>query len=179
MIDRIESRFDGAWTAPVIAYWLFTLVVVYENVSGFVWWVVSFDYARAVIRHLGYPEYFFDILGPAQLAAAVILIAPGLRIAKEWAYAGALINYLSAVASHVLAGDGLSVFVIAAAAYGAFAVASWALRPASRRVTATPRIEVTRASSWVAAGAVLVLMVIASLLTLPLLASLALLLPPL
>ena len=179
MIDRIASRVDGAWTGSVIAYWLFTLIVVYENLSGFVWWAVNFDYARGVIRHLGYPGYFFDILGPAQLAAAVILIAPGLPIAKEWAYAGALINYSSAVASHVLNGDGLNVFVIAATAYAAFAVASWVLRPVSRRLTGTPRLAETRATSWIAALIVITLMSIASLLTLPLLASLATLLPPL
>lgn len=190
MIDPIASRsstrspgsswlgFQGAWTPPVVAYWLFTLVVVYENVSGFVWWVAGFDYITALVRHLGYPEYFLDILGPAQLAAAVILIAPGLPIAKEWAYAGVLINYASAVASHLFAGDGLSFFVIAAAAYAAFTVASWALRPASRRLTRTPWIGEMRSPSWIGALVVLALMLVVSLLSLPLLESLSTLLPP-
>jgi hypothetical protein len=191
MSDRTASRsstrssgsrsigFRGSWTRPVVAYWFFTLVIVYENLSGFVWWAVNFDLARSVIRHLGYPEYFINILGPAQLVAAVILIAPGLPIAKEWAYAGAFINYSSAVASHLLAGDGLNVFVFAAAGYAVFTVTSWALRPASRRVAGMPWIGETRASSWISALGVVVTMAIASLLTLPLIASLAALLPPL
>lgn len=185
MIDRIASRlssgspgsswlgFQGAWTGSLVAYWLFTLAVVYENLSGFVWWVVNFELPREVIRHLGYPEYFFDILGPGQLIAALILIAPGLPIAKEWAYAGALINYLSAIASHLLAGDGLNFFVVAAAGYAVFTVASWVLRPANRRLTGAPGIGTTRASSWIGPLVVLGLMLIASLLSLPLVASLA------
>lgn len=189
MIDRIASRpstrspgsswlgLQRAWPGSVVAYWLVTLVVVYENLSGFVWWVVDFDLPREVIRHLGYPEYFFDVLGPGQLVAAVILIAPGLPNAKEWAYAGALINYSSAIASHLLAGDGLNFFVVAAAGYAALTVASWALRPAGRRLTGAPGIGETRASSWIGPLVALGLMLIASLLSLPLIASLATLLP--
>ena len=173
MLHRIASRFDGGWTGSVLAYWLFTLVVVYENASGFVWWVVDFDLPRDLIRHLGYPEYFSDILGPSQLAAAVILIAPGLPRAKEWAYAGTLINYSSAVASHLRSGDGPNIFVVAAATYAAFAVASWALRPASRRLTETGLVGETRPSSWVGALIVVALMFVASLVSLPLIRSFA------
>jgi hypothetical protein len=176
ILSSAQSRL-GAWPGLVLAYWLVTLVVVYENLSGFVWWVVDLDYAKDIIGHLGYPEYFFDILGPAQLVAAVILIAPGLAIAKEWAYAGAVINYSSAVASHLLAGDGLNVFVVGATAYMLLTVASWTLRPAGRRLTGTPRIEATRASSWIGPLVVLALLLIASLLSLPLVESLATMLP--
>jgi hypothetical protein len=159
--------------ASVIAYWGFTLVVVYENLSGFVWWITNFEYISRLVRHLGYPEYVLNILGPAQLAAALILIAPGLPIVKEWAYAGALINYVSAIASHLFAGDGLNVFVVAALLYSVFTVGSWALRPASRRVTRTPWIGDTRASSWLIATMILVLMLIVALLSLPLIESLS------
>ena len=43
-----------------------------------------------MLAHLGYPQYFANILGAWQLAAAAALIAPGLPLVKEWAYAGVL-----------------------------------------------------------------------------------------
>jgi DoxX-like family len=179
MLSSTQSS-PGIQRAPpatLVAYWLVTLIVVYENLSGFVWWVVDLDYPNVVIGHLGYPPYFLDILGPAQLAAAVILIAPGLLIAKEWAYAGAVINYGSAVASHLLAGDGLNLFVVGVAAYLLLTVASWALRPPSRRLTEASRVGAMQASSWIGPVIVLGLLLVASLLSLPLVAALATMLP--
>jgi DoxX-like protein len=163
----------------VIAYWLFTLVVVYENISGFVWSVVKLDYITGLVRHLGYPDYFLGLLGLGQLAIAVVLIAPGLPILKEWAYAGALLNYSSAVASHLLVGDGLGIFPIAALIYAAGTIGSWALRPPGRRVAATPWIGETKASSWTIAFGILLLLSIASVAALPLIAAVLDLLPPL
>ncbi|MFF0767290.1 DoxX family protein [Nonomuraea wenchangensis] len=40
-----------------------------------------------------------------QAAAAIAIIAPGLPLIKEWAYAGAFFLWSSAVASHLIAGD--------------------------------------------------------------------------
>jgi hypothetical protein len=40
-----------------------------------------------------------------------ILLTPGLNPIKEWAYAGAIITYISAVASHRTVGDGIGTFV--------------------------------------------------------------------
>src|SRR5690242_21084684 len=76
-----------------IAYWVFTLLVVFENASGFVWGIFHIQYLRVMLNHLGYPQYFGNILGPWQLAAAAALIAPDLRLLKEWAYAGTFFNY--------------------------------------------------------------------------------------
>jgi hypothetical protein len=160
-----------------MAYWVFTLAVVYENLSGFVWVATGFEYATAIVRHLGYPEYFLDILGAWQLAAALVLIAPGLPLMKEWAYTGAFLNYSSAVASHVLAGDGLNVYAAAALAYAVLVVGSWALRPTDRRITNLAGVGLARVSSWVGPAVALVLMTIASVVTLPLMASLVRLLP--
>jgi hypothetical protein len=154
----------------VVAYWVFTLVVVYENLAGFVWWVAKLPLAPELVTALGYPLYFLDILAPWQLAAALVLIAPGLPIAKEWAYAGALFNYSGAIASHLFAGKGPVVVVVAAVVYLVCTVASWALRPPGRRVS-TPWIGETRASSWIGAFVILALMLIGSLLSLPLIAS--------
>ena len=52
---------------------------------------------------------------------------PRLPRLKEWVYAGAVINYASAVASHLVVGDGIAA-IVAPAALLALTVTSWALR---------------------------------------------------
>jgi hypothetical protein len=52
---------------------------------------------------------------------------PGLPRIKEWAYAGAVITYASAVASHVTVGDGIGR-VVAPTVLLALTFVSWALR---------------------------------------------------
>ena len=61
-----------------------------------------------------------------------MLLIPGFRRLKEWAYAGAFFTYLGAAVFHLCAGDGFSVWVDPLVLC-AFTVASWALRPSSRR----------------------------------------------
>ena len=149
-----------------IAYWLFTVLVVFENTSGFVWSILHIEYLRVMLNHLGYPQYFGNILGPWQLAAAAALIAPGLPLVKEWAYAGTFFNYISAVASHVAVGDGPSVW-IAALVFAVLTVCSWALRPADRRLPRQTAAAQTRIWSWAVSAVVIGLMMVLARLTLP------------
>lgn len=149
-----------------IGYWLFTLLLVYENAAGFVWGVLNIEYTRVTLAHLGYPHYFEDILGTWQLACAAALIVPRFPLVKEWAYAGAFFNYSSAVISHLSVGDSgdrcAPAFVFAVVA-----VCSWALRPPDRRLARATPVGEASIWSWMVAVAILVLMLVASLLTLP------------
>jgi hypothetical protein len=81
---------------------------------------------------LGYPSYLAPILGTAKLAAAVVIAGPGLPRLKEWAYAGVLINMTGAAASN--AATHRYTGMIAPAAFAVLALASWAIRPRSRRI---------------------------------------------
>jgi hypothetical protein len=56
-----------------------------------------------------------------------VLLIPRFSRLKEWVYAGAVINYASAAASHVIVGDGLAAIVAPVALLG-LTIASWALR---------------------------------------------------
>ncbi|MEZ4410644.1 MAG: DoxX family protein [Polyangiales bacterium] len=85
----------------------------------------------AAYQHLGYPLYFMTILGVAKLLGAATLLAPGLPRLKEWAYAGFAINLGSAFLSHLAMGDAANQAVMPLV-FLAMALASWALRPASR-----------------------------------------------
>jgi hypothetical protein len=88
---------------------------------------------------LGYPPYMMTILGTAKVLGVVALLAPGRPLLKEWAYAGFSFDLLGATASHLFAGDPLGVAVrpLAVLALGA---ASYLLRPASRRLEASPTL---------------------------------------
>jgi hypothetical protein len=161
-----------------VAYWTFTLPVVFENAAGAMWLFSRFipgisrlhatavfaEYVRVMLAHLGYPPYFQYILNPWQLACAAALVAPRLPRVKEWAYAGAFFNYSSAFISHLFAGDGPD---IAAAVTGVFTVISWMLRPPDRRLAESPPASQTGALPWVASAIILVLMLILSLFWLP------------
>ena len=113
-----------------IVYWIATVSVVAELAVGGVWDLVRIDYVRDVVEHLGYPKYLLTIMGVWKIPGAVALLLPRFPRLKEWAYAGAVINYASAIASHITVGDGISA-IIAPAALLALTVTSWALRPAA------------------------------------------------
>jgi|SRR5215217_220114 len=114
-----------------IAYWVTTIAVASELGLGGVWDLMRIDYVRNVVEHLGYPAYLLTIMGAWKVAGAVVLLIPRFPRLKEWAYAGAVINYASAVASHLIVGDGITA-VIAPFALLALAVTSWALRPSTQ-----------------------------------------------
>ena len=160
--DQIFCRLGLRTTA----YWVFTLLVVFENASGFVWGIFHIQYLRVMLNHLGYPQYFGNILGFWQLGAAAALIAPGLPLLKEWAYAGTFFNYSAALASHLAVGDEPRAWM-AAVVFAVFTVCSWALRPADRRLprpTATTRTTIW---SWIGPVVIIGLMMALARFTLP------------
>jgi uncharacterized membrane protein YphA (DoxX/SURF4 family) len=113
-----------------IIYWVATVSVAGELAVGGVWDLLRIDYVRDVVEHLGYPTYLLTIMGVWKIPGAVALLIPRFPRLKEWVYAGAVINYASAVASHLIVGDGIFA-ILAPAALLALAVSSWALRPAT------------------------------------------------
>jgi uncharacterized membrane protein YphA (DoxX/SURF4 family) len=119
------------------AYWIATVLVAAELLLGGVWDLLRIDLVRGVVNHLGYPTYLLVIMGVWKLPGAVALLMPGLPRIKEWAYAGAVITYASAVASHVTVGDGIGR-VVAPTALLALTLVSWALRP-PRLMSRRPR----------------------------------------
>jgi hypothetical protein len=53
---------------------------------------------------LGYPRYFFALLGAAKLLGAAALLAPRWPTLREWAYAGFTFDLLFGAASHLATG---------------------------------------------------------------------------
>ena len=120
----------------MIAYWVTTALVVFELVLGGVWDVLRVPQVRALFERLGYPSYFLVILGTWKLLGAVALVIPRFPRLKEWAYAGVMFDLTGAVASLLASGlMGASTLAFPIVMTGV-AVASWALRPPSRRLSA-------------------------------------------
>jgi uncharacterized membrane protein YphA (DoxX/SURF4 family) len=126
------------------AYWLTTLLGPSSFVIGGVLSVQQSPDVVAGVQHLGYPLYFATLLGTWKLLGAIAITAPGLPRVKEWAYAGFCFDLIAAAISHAAVGDRPGD-IAAPLVFLALVVASWALRPDSRRLPAavTPRLDVT------------------------------------
>jgi len=119
----------------IIGYWVTTALVVFELAMGGVWDVLRVPQVRGLIERLGYPPYFLVILGFWKLLGAAALVIPRFPRLKEWAYAGVIFDLTGAVASLLASGlidAGTLAYPIVMTGV---TVASWALRPPSRRLS--------------------------------------------
>src|SRR5262245_53285574 len=147
-------------------YWIATVLVAFELVASFIWVVVGTQYVTINLKHLGYPLFLATIIGVFDFPGAVTLLIPGFTRLKEWAYAGAFFKYTGAVASHLFAGDGPSVW-IAAFIFGILTITSWASRPPERRLIVMDQPREQGARPWIVALSILAGLVIIALLTTP------------
>lgn len=134
-MEQIKLARPATTLLRPIAYWVATGLIVLETAVGAEWDLVRNDFVRQIFAHLGYPLYLLTILGIWKLPAAIVLVIPRFGRAKEWAYIGLFLVYAGAVASHIMHGD-ISQFwdpLILAL----LTIASWALRPDSRKWTPT------------------------------------------
>jgi hypothetical protein len=118
-----------------IAYWTTTILVAFFIGSGGASQVVQYlGSPHSVVPVLGYPMYFFAILGFWKVLGAIAILVPRFPRLKEWAYAGIFFDLTGAAAScAAVGGYGVYAFhVIAPLVLAGLTVASWALRPESR-----------------------------------------------
>ena len=149
-----------------IAYWIFTVLLVFELAAGSLWNLLQIEWVRVQLNHLGYPLYYTYISGVWQIGGAALIIAPGFPRLKEWAYAGSFFQFSGAVASHLLAGDGVESW-LPPLVFLMFAIVSWALRPADRRLPNAGLAPETRPLAWAIPIGILLLLFVVSYLTLP------------
>ena len=117
----------------LIAYWITTALTAFVFLLG-----GAFDVARPAsvveaMNALGYPAYVALILGVWKILGGVAVLAPRLPLLKEWAYAGMVFDLTGASASHAAAGHPAAEIATPLIILG-IVVASWALRPESRKV---------------------------------------------
>ena len=118
----------------IIAYWVTTALVVFELALGGGWDVLRVPQARGLIERLGYPQYFLIILGIWKLLGAVALVIPRFPRLKECSYAGLIFDLTGAIASLFFSGLIDAGTLAYSIVMTGVAVASWTLRPPSRRL---------------------------------------------
>jgi DoxX-like protein len=163
--EDVVAQGRVAW-AHAIAYWLLTLLVAFEMAAGALWDLLRIEYVRVIFTHLGYPLYLLDILGVWKIPCALVLLVPRFARLKEWAYAGAFFDYTGAAASHLLAGDGSGEWV-GPLVFAAFTLASWALRPPTRRLPRLRPATEIRAVTWYVPILIVAAMLVFAFFTLP------------
>lgn len=118
-----------------IAYWAST--VISAAMLGFALsYLTGSPQVVEGFNHLGYPQHLRIVLGVAKPVAAVVLLLPGLRLLKEWAYAGVAFAWLMAFVAHWQAGDGIRSIMPLMLLI--FLIVSYLTRPASRRLALAP-----------------------------------------
>jgi hypothetical protein len=132
----IMAKMPGGRLIRAIGYWIFTALLVWEMALGSYWDLFQLPYVRHVFTHLHLPFYFLIIIGIWKLPCAVVLLVPGIPRVKEWAYAGAFFTYSGAAFLHLSVGDQVGGWG-SPALFAFFTLISWALRPPSRKLTAS------------------------------------------
>ena len=120
-----------------IAYWTTTILVAFPIGSGGIAQLAQYRAnPHGVVPELGYPMYFFAILGIWKVLGAIAILVPRYPRLKEWAYAGIFFDLTGAAASCAWVGGygAYGFHIIAPLVITGFTVASWALRPESRTI---------------------------------------------
>ena len=92
--SRVRSR------SRYIVYWITTILIAMPIGSGGVAQVGQYLANRhGIVPVLGYPLYFFAILGCWKVLGAIAIVVPRFPLLKEWAYAGIFFDLTGAAAS--------------------------------------------------------------------------------
>ena len=117
----------------VVGYWILTVLTALSIGAGGVMDVMGGKDIADGMAHLGFPAYAATIIGVWKLAGVIVVLAPKLARLKEWAYAGIVVDLVSASACHAFTGDPAGN-VITPRVITLIVLGSWFLRPQSRRL---------------------------------------------
>ncbi|WP_372010073.1 DoxX family protein [Paenibacillus chitinolyticus] len=127
-----ETRHRG----KTIAYWTVTLLLVISITLSGIGQLMRYGGNVDLVKNIGFPLYVTSILGTWKLLGVIAIIMPGFPRLKEWAYAGIFFLMMGAALSHAFADDygDYGFNLILPLFYAALNIASWALRPGSRKM---------------------------------------------
>ncbi|UAL52851.1 DoxX family protein [Bacillus sp. CMF21] len=129
---RVETQPRG----KMIAYWTFTLLLAAAVMLSGIGQLMQYGGNLELVTNLGYPSYVLTILGIWKVLGAIALVVPGFPRLKEWVHAGIFFLMTGAALSHAFANDfgDYGFHIILPLSYAALNIASWALRPKSRKL---------------------------------------------
>jgi hypothetical protein len=119
----------------LIWYWVITVILSFCIFSGGLFQAFQLKGVIQGFKPLGYPTYFISIIGIWKVLAIIAILIPKFKLLKEWAYAGIFFTMTGAVISHIASND-IHLQIIAPIVLVIFAVLSWYLRPADRKIIA-------------------------------------------
>lgn len=89
-------------------YWIFTILfaalMIFSSYGSI---LVNQDAKTLIHDQLGYPVYFIPFTGWAKLIGSIIILIPGLKTVKEWAYAGLFFDLAAVVYSSIALSGGV------------------------------------------------------------------------
>jgi hypothetical protein len=116
-----------------IIYWIATIFLAVGMLAGGLQQLLQVGGYVAIVTHLGYPKYFMSIIGLWKILGVITILVPGVRILKEWAYAGFFFVMSGAVISHLAMGETIKE-IYPSLTLLIMTLISWYFRPASRKV---------------------------------------------
>jgi hypothetical protein len=94
-------------------YWIFTILFAGLMIfSAYDSLLVNENAVKLIHDQLGYPVYFIPFTGIAKLAGSIIILIPGLKKIKEWAYAGLFFDLTGAVYSGIAVAKGIDPMML-------------------------------------------------------------------
>ena len=87
-----------------------------------------------LVTSLGYPSYILYILGVWKVLGVTAILVPGIKLLKEWAYAGFFFVMTGALISHLAVGDYAIKGLLGPFFQTIFIILSWYYRPANRKI---------------------------------------------
>lgn len=119
--------------ATKITYWASTIFLSFGMLAGGSQQLLQTGGYVEIVRALGYPVYMLSILGFWKIAGVIIILLPGMRTAKEWAYAGFTFAMSGAAASHLIMRQSFTEAVPSLILL-LVTLISWYTRPANRKI---------------------------------------------
>jgi len=132
MISRAETKPRG----KLIAYWAVTFLLAATVMLSGIGQLMRYGGNLELVTNLGYPIYVLTILGMWKVLGAIALVMPDFPRLKEWVHAGIFFLMTGAALSHAFANDygDYGFHIILPLFYAALNIASWTLRPKSRKL---------------------------------------------
>jgi hypothetical protein len=130
----METTQNKPGKGKLITYWIFTALFTIGMFSSGLQQIFRQKDMADMVSALGYPMYFMTILGVWKILGVIAVLMPGLKVVKEWAYAGFFFVMTGALISHIAMGDFGVKAMLGPIFQTLFIILSWYLRPASRKV---------------------------------------------
>lgn len=116
-----------------IFYWTTTIVSAIAFIIPGIGNLIHLPHFVNDMNRLGYPGYFLTIFGIWKILGGIVIVIPGFKRLKEWAYAGMVFDLTGAVYSRISSHDEVIMAVVPMLIL-CVVITSLLLRPESRKL---------------------------------------------